>query len=521
MADLYKGRTMANAIDGTQSQSRSAEEVNIDIVKQMANLVASSLGPRGRDKMLVDNVGSATFTNDGATILRETKFEHPTTKIIVGLAKTQESEAYDGTTSAILLVGELCRQAEILMKEGVHVAQIEDGYEIGKNAALEHLQTLALPEVTDSQLEGIAGTAMTGKHAGVAKEHLTKLCLTAAKKTKPSNVNIIARPGSSITSTYDIPEGIIIDQQKMNHGMAKEITNAKIAIIDCDLILPRFTEGVNVNFQTGADADAYSQKRKADVLEIGAHLKGMGINFVLCGKDIDPVLSEFFARNNMMAVRRCNASILEMVAEVTDALIVSSLGDLTEEDLGDAERINEHTQEGWTKAVLHFNGLPNNTRHSIVCTAPSQEAADEISRALDDAIGVTYLAFTNKKIVTGGGSPQVSMALHVQQVANTVEGLEQLAVEAFAKSLEIIPLTLAKNCGHNPRLSVINLRAAHGQGSVNAYLNVANGGVITGRPYAVIEPMSVIEVGINSSTTAAIQILRIDNIIQARDPNEM
>ena len=511
---------MANAIDGKQTQVRTAEEVNIDVVKQMAGLVASSLGPRGRDKMLVDNTGAATFTNDGATILRETKFEHPTTKIIVGLAKTQESEAYDGTTSAILLAGELCGQAEALMQQGVHVAQIEDGFEIGKKAALEHLQTLALPEVTDEQLEGIASTAMTGKQAGVAKGHLTKICLNAAKKAKPSNVNIVVRPGSSIEDTYDINQGIIIDKQKMNHGMPKEVLDAKIALFDCDLIIPRFTEGVNVNFQTGADADAYSQKRKADILTIGEHIKDMGVNFVVCGKDIDPVLSEYFARNDMMAIRRCNASLIEMIAEATDGLIVSSVGDLSEDDLGTCGLINEFNQEGWSKPVLHFRKVPNVLRHSIVCTGPSQEAADEVSRALDDAIGVTWLALNNKKIVTGGGSPQVSMALHIQNVANTVEGLEQLAVQAYGRALEIIPLTLAKNCGHNPRLSVINLKAAHGQGNSDAYLNVANGGVITGSPYAVIEPMEVIEVGLKSATTAAIQILRIDNIIQARNPNE-
>ena len=509
---------MANAIDGKQTQVRTAEEVNIDVVKQMASLVASSLGPRGRDKMLVDNAGSATFTNDGATILRETKFEHPTTKIIVGLARTIESEAYDGTTSGILLAGELCRQAEMLMKEGVHVAQIEDGFEIGKNAALEHLITLGLKDFT---LEQIAGTAMTGKQAGTAKEHLTKMCINAATKTKPSNVNMVIRPGSSITDSYDLEDGIIIDKQKMNHGMVEHIVDANIALFDCDLIIPRFTEGVNVNFQTGADADAYSQKRKADILAIGEHLKNMGVNVVVGGRDIDPVLSEYFARNDMIAIRRCNASLLELIAEATGGMIVSSIGDLDKEDLGHCGEIYEHNLPSWDKPVLHIAKLhENQQRHSVLCTGPSQEAADEVARALDDAIGVTWLAHTSSNVVTGGGAPQVSMALHVQQVANTIEGLEQLAVEAYAKSLEIIPLTLAKNCGHNPRLSVINLKASHGQGNTDAFLNVANGGVVTGNPYEVIEPMGVIEVGLKAATTAAIQILRIDNIIQARDPNQ-
>ena len=508
---------MANAIDGTQSQVRTAEEINIDVVKQMANLVASSLGPRGRDKMLVDNTGSATFTNDGATILRETKFEHPTTKIVVGLARTIESEAYDGTTSGILLAGELCRQAEILMKDGVHVAQIEDGFEIGKNAALEHLKTIALKDFT---LEQIAGTAMSGKQAGTAKEHLTQMCINAAKKTKPSNVNMVIRPGSSITDSYDLEDGIIIDKQLMNHGMTESIDDAKIALFDCDILIPRFTEGVNVNFQTGADADAYSQKRKSDILAIGEHLKNLGVSVVVGGKDIDPVLSEYFARNDMMAIRRCNASLLELIAEATGGMIVSSIGDLEVSDLGECGNISSNNQESWDKPVLHPTGLKDSNRHSVLCTGPSQEAADEVARALDDAIGVTWLAHNSSEVVTGGGAPQVSMALHVQQVANTVEGLEQLAVEAFAKALEIIPLTLAKNCGHNPRLSVINLRAAHGQGNTDAFLNVANGGVITGNPYEVIEPMGVIEVGLKSATTAAIQILRIDNIIQARDPNQ-
>jgi chaperonin GroEL (HSP60 family) len=333
-------------------------------------------------------------------------------------------------------------------------------------------------------------------------------------------VNIVIRPGSSISDTYASINGIIIDKQKMNHAMPTMVEDCKIALFDCDLIIPRFTEGVNVNFTTGKEADEYAQKRKADILTIGEHLKDMGINVIVAGKDIDPVLAEYFARNNILAVRRCNASLLELVAEATNGMIASSVGDLEEADLGTSAGVTEDSNPSWEKPVLHFTGVPNKVRYSIVCSGPNQETADEVSRALDDAIGVTWLAHNTKEIVTGGGAPQVSMALHVQQISTTVEGLEQLAVEAYSRALEIIPLTLAKNCGHNPRLSVINLRAAHSKGNHHAYLNVKNGGVIGDNPLGVIEPKNVISTFIKSATTAAIQILRIDNVIEARTANE-
>lgn len=510
---------MANLTDASQNKVRTAEDVNFEVARGMAEIVRSTLGPLGRDKMMVDSSGRTVITNDGATILRETNFVHPTASLIVGVARTQESESYDGTTSAIILTGELVQQAEGLIQRGVHTTLIERGYNIALKEALNHLDTLAVEIDNDEQLLQVANVAMTGKQAEAYKETLGPLCVHAAMSTLPSKVNILVRPGASVEDSIST-SGLMLDKQLMNHGMPKELEDAKIALFDCDLTLPAHTAGVNVNFDSGEAADLYAQKRKADILKIGQHLHDMGVSVVFSMKEIDPVLSEFFARNGMMAFRRTNNSLLERVAESTNGMIVSSLGDLEADDLGTCKEVLEINNPAWDKPIMQFNGVPNPVSYSILITGPTEHVASEVARALDDAIGVTWIAHHEKEVVNGGGSTHVNMAMHLKQFANSVGGLEQLAVEAFANALEVIPATLAQNSGLQPLPSIIALRAAIASGITHASLNVFKGGVCT-TPLAVVEPKKVVTVALESATTAASQILRIDNIIQAKEAEFM
>jgi chaperonin GroEL (HSP60 family) len=510
---------MANVTDASQNKVRTAEEVNFEIARGMAEIVRSTLGPLGRDKMMVDSSGRTVITNDGATILRETNFVHPTASLIVGVARTQESESYDGTTSAIILTGELVQQAEGLIQRGVHTTLIERGYNIALKEALNHLDSLSVNIESDEQLLQVANVAMTGKQAEAYKDTLGPLCVEAAKSTRPSKVNILVRPGASVEDSL-ATTGLMIDKQMMNHGMPKKLDKGSIALFDCDLTLPAHTAGVNVNFDSGEAADLYAQKRKEDILKIGQHIVDMGINVVFSMKEIDPVLSEYFARNNVIAFRRTNNSLLERVAETTNAMIVSSLGDLEAEDLGTCGEVVEVSNPAWDKPIMQLNDVANPVGYSILITGPTEHVASEIARALDDAIGVTWIAHNEKAVVNGGGSTHVNMAMHLKQFANSVGGLEQLAVESFANALEVIPATLAQNSGLQPLPSIIALRAAIASGIPHASLNVFKGGVCT-EELAVIEPKKVVTVALESATTAASQILRIDNIIQAKEAEFM
>ena len=510
---------MANLTDASQNKVRTAEEVNFEVARGMAQIVRSTLGPLGRDKMMVDSSGRTVITNDGATILRETNFTHPTAALIVGVARTQESESYDGTTSAIILTGELVQQAEGLIQRGVHTTLIERGYNIALKEALNHLDSLSVDIESDEQLLQVANVAMTGKQAEAFKEVLGPLCVAAAKSTSPSKVNILVRPGASVEDSI-ATTGLMLDKQLMNHGMPKKLDKGSIALFDCDLVIPPHTAGVNVNFDNGDAADEYAQKRKESILAIGQHLADMNVNVVVSMKDIDPVLSEFFARNGIMAFRRMNNSLLEKVAETTGAMIVSSVGDLEAEDLGSCGEVLQLSNPAWDKPVMLFSDVSNPVGYSILITGPTEHVASEVARALDDAIGVTWIAHNEKSVVNGGGSTHVNMAMHLKQFANSVGGLEQLAVEAFANALEVIPATLAQNSGLQPLPSIIALRAAIASGTTHASLDVFNGGVCT-EELAVVEPKKVVTVALESATTAASQILRIDNIIQAKEAEFM
>ena len=509
---------MAQATDASQQKTQTAQEVNIGIGKFVAELVRSTLGPMGMDKMLVDRSGRTVVTNDGATILKETNFTHATAHMIVEVARTQEEECYDGTTSAIVITGELLKQAEDLIAKKVHPTTIVKGY----NLALKKCQDL-LPGMTlgaEEYLLDVAKTAMTGKSAEDHKDLLAELCVKSTENAAPGSINVLTRYGSPVSESFS-PNGIIIGQVKMHNAMPDTVENARIALIDGAVDLPAMAQGTNIQFSSHEEAEAFRLRQKQMLQAMADHIIGLGANVVLSSKDINPGLAELFARNGIIACRRCAASNLEAVADATGALIVSGLEDLEVADLGTCGVMEEMSATSGQRGFFLLKDTPNTNAVSVVVYAPTQQTAQEIARAMDDAIGVVHVAREEGKVLAGGGASQIDLAISLRDYATSVGGLESLAVEAFADALEIIPLTLAENSGQlQPIATLRELRKAHAEGQQNAGLNVYTGEVVDMSKENVVEPLKVIQRALESATATASLLLRIDNIIIAKEPDE-
>ncbi len=506
--------------DATQQTSQTALSMNIEHAQVVANTVRSTLGPKGLDKMLTDAGGRVTITNDGATILRNVNWVSPIAKKIVEVARTQEEQCYDGTTTAIILTAELLKKAQLLLESGVHPTTIVEGY---RNASLKgkELLTKMTVDPNEERLLSIAKTAMTGKSAEGERDHLARLCLEVIEASRPEAVHIMTRTGSPISESFS-PNGIVVGRQKIHSAMNTELTHVKVALIDGGLELEGFGQGVNLNLQSYGESVEYQKGRKDALKAMADHLISLNANLVLVTKNIDPWIAEYLARNNVVASRRCAASNLEAVAQATNGLIVSGHEDLEESDLGVAGRMEEIIQEGQPPFML-LHDTPNDDASSLVICAPTEEVANEIRRAMDDAMGVVWVAKNDEKIVPGGGAPQVAMANYLRAHAASVGGRESLAVSAFAEALEIVPRTLAENAGLSPIDTLMDLRKGHsnsdGKASSMSYgLNVYTGEVVDMLSEGVIEPEKVVRQAMESATETAVMVLRIDDIISAKEP---
>jgi len=502
--------------DASQQNSESALAINIAHAQVVADTVRSTLGPKGLDKMLADVGGRVTITNDGATILRNVNWVSPIAKKIVEVARTQEEQCYDGTTTAIILTAELLKQAQLLLERGVHPTTIIEGYRAALLHAKEHLKGLAI--IPDSELLlQVAKTAMTGKSAEGERDHLAELCLEVVDASRPESVHIMTRTGAPISDSFS-PNGIVIGRQKMHNAMPKEVLDVKLALIDGGLELEGFGSGVNLNLNSYTEAEEYREGQRSKLKEMADHILGLGANVVLTTKNIDPWLADDFAKKQVVAARRCAASNLEAIAESTEGLIVSGWEDLEAGDLGSAGRCEEVIQEGQPPFMLLHNTPAANTASLIIC-APTEEVAHEIRRAMDDAMGVVWLAKKEAEVVAGGGAPQVDIAMHLRNTtAPMVGGRESLAIEAFAEALEIVPRTLAENAGLSPIDMLMELRKSHAGDSARFGLNVYSGSVVDMAEEGVIEPLRVVRQAMESATETAVMVLRIDDIITAKEP---
>ncbi|AGB05312.1 thermosome subunit [Aciduliprofundum sp. MAR08-339] len=523
---MMAGQPILILKEGTRRETgREAMRNNIAAARAIADAVRSTLGPRGMDKMLVDSLGDVVITNDGVTILKEIDVEHPAAKMMVEVAKTQDSEVGDGTTTAVVLAGELLKNAEGLLEQNVHPTVIAAGYRHAAEKAKEILEEIAKPISMDDEetLKKIAATALSSKSASMAKDLLSDIAVKAVKKVAEEvdgriyvdmdSIQIVKKQGGAIDDT-ELIEGMIIDKEKVHPGMPSRVKDAKIALINMALEVKKPEIDANIQIKDPAMVRAFLDEEEKILKGMVEKIKASGANVVLCQKGIDDMAQHFLAKEGIYAVRRVKKSDMEKLSKATGAKIVTSLDDLTSEELGHAELVEQRKigEDNMTFII----GCENPKAVSILVRGGTEHVVDEIERSLKDALHVVAKAVEDGKIVTGGGSSAVEIALKLRDYAASVGGREQLAIEAFADALEVIPRTLAENAGHDPIDMLIELRKAHKDGKVTYGINVYEGKVADMMDLGVIEPIRVGKQAIDSATDAAIMILRIDDVIAAK-----
>jgi len=517
--------------EGTsRRRGREAQRNNIMAARIIAEVLRSTLGPRGMDKMLIDSLGDITITNDGATILDEIEVEHPAAKMMVEVAKTQDDMVGDGTTTAVVLAGELLKRAEELLDQNIHPTVIVSGYRKAVQKAVEILNKIGTEiDLEDREtLKRIALTSMSSKAVGAARDHLAEIAIDAVKQIVEErggkrvadidHIQIIKKEGKSIFDTQ-LVNGIIIDKEVVHPGMPKRIEEAKIALLDCPLEVEKTEFNAEIRIRDPTQMKAFLDQETRMLKEMVEKVKAVGANVVFCQKGIDDMAQHFLAKEGILAARRVKQSDMEKLARATGGRIVTNLDDLKPEDLGTAGLVEER-KIGDDKMIF-VEKCKNPRSVAILIRAGLERMVDEAERAMHDALSVVSDVIENNKIVAGGGAIEAEIAKHLRDYATTVGGREQLAIEAFAESLEVVPKTLAENAGLEPIDIMVELRAAHEKTDGHLMgVDVYTGKIINMYEKGIIEPLSVKEQAIKSAAEAASMILRIDDVIAASKPKE-
>ena len=512
--------------EGTfRSTGKDAQSRNIAAAKAVAETVRTTLGPKGMDKMLVDSIGDVTITNDGATILDEMEIEHPAAKMMVEVAKTQEDEVGDGTTTAVVITGELLKKAEGLIEQDVHPTVIIRGYRLAKNKSLELLDKLAEKITVDNtdMLEKIAMTAMTGKSGESAKESLAKLAVEAVKTVTTTengkvsvfkdNIKIEKKQGGSLDDT-ELIRGIIIDKEVVHPNMPKKLKDAKIALIDVALEVKETETSAEIRITNPSQLQEYIEQESKMLKDMAAKVSASGCNVMFCQKGIEDLAQHYLAKQGILAARRVKKSDMEKLAKATGAKIATSLDELSKEDLGYAGLVEELKIAG--EDMIFVRDCKNPKAVSIFVRGGTEHVVDEAKRAMDDAVLGVAAALEIGKVVSGGGSIEIEIARNLREFAESVGGKEQLAINAFAEAIEIIPRTLAESTGKDPIDILVELRNKHDKGSLHIGVDVINGGTMDMKQHGVIEPLKIKTQAIKSASEAAEMILRIDDVIQSK-----
>ena len=512
--------------EGTKRErGRSAQYSNIMAARAIADAVRSTLGPKGMDKMLVDNMGDVIITNDGATILKEIDVEHPAAKMMVEVAKAQDEECGDGTTTAVVLTGELLKVAGELLEKNIHPTIIARGFKIAADKAVEILNSMAKPIKKDDvkTLRNIAITAMASKGASAAKDMLADIVVKAVRMVAEEidgrtvvdldNIQITKKQGGSINDTQVI-EGIILDKERVHEGMPKIVKNAKIALVNAPFEVKKTEVDARIQITDPSQLQRFLDEEEAMLKKMVEKVKKAGANVLICQKGIDDIAQHFLAKEGIYAVRRAKKSDMEKLAKATGAKIVSNLDDLTPKDLGKAGLVEER-KIGDDRMTFVMN-CKNPKAVSILIRGGTEHIVDELERALHDALSVVKVALEDGKITPGGGAAATEIAIKLREYAPTVGGREQMAIEAFADAIEIVPRTLAENAGLDPIDMMIKVRAAHKKGMKYAGIDVENGDIVDMMKNNVIEPLRVSTQEVKAAAEAAIMILRIDDIIAAK-----
>lgn len=502
--------------EGTnRSVGRDAQRNNILAGKVLAETVRTTLGPKGMDKMLVDGLGDIVVTNDGVTILKEMDIEHPAAKMLVEVAKTQEDEVGDGTTTAVIIAGELLKKSESLLDQDIHPTIIAMGYRQAAEKAQEILDKIAIDSVDEETLVKVAMTAMTGKGTEAAREPLAKLIVDAVQKVAEDgavdtdNIKIEKKDGAVVEDST-LVEGVIVDKERVHPGMPSEVKDAKIALVNSPLEVKETEVDAEIRITDPAQMQAFIEQEEKMVKDMVDKVVDAGANVLFAQKGIDDLAQHYLSKAGVLAVRRVKKSDIEKLARATGANVVTNLEDLTADDLGDAGIVEERKVSGEEMIFVEECSVAKSV--TLFVRGSTKHIVDEIVRAIEDAIGVVAATVEDDKVVAGGGAPEIAMAKKLKDYADSISGREQLAVNAFAEALEIVPKTLAENAGLDSIDSLVDLRAAHENSSVMG-LDVFTGKVADMKEAGVIEPKRVKKQAIQSASEAAEMILRIDDVI--------
>lgn len=511
--------------EGTRrTRGREAQSANIMVAKILSETLRSSLGPKGMDKMLVDSFGDVVITNDGATILSEMDVEHPTAKMLVETAKAQDEEVGDGTTTVVVLAGELLAKAEELIDKEVHPSLIIEGYRKAATKALEILDEISIPvKPTDRDiLEKVARTSLASKMVSEESEYLSQLAVNAVLRVVEKrdekyyvdldDIKIEKKEGESLRSTKII-DGIVLDKEVVHPDMPKIIKDAKIALIDASLEIEKTEYDAKLNIESPEQMRAFMKQEEDMLRDMVNKIIDTGANVVLCQKGIDDMAQYFLAKKGIMAVRRIKKSDMDKLAKATGARIVSRIEDLTSSDLGKAKLVEER-RVGEDKMVF-VEECENPKSITILIRGGTKRIVDEAERSLKDAINVVKDVIIEGRIVAGGGSPEAEIALRLRDFAKSLSGKEQLAVEKFAEALEIVPMQLSENAGMDPIETLLTINAKHKDGQKWIGVDVLNGKISDMYKIDVIEPTLVKKQVIKSSVEATSMILKIDDVIAA------
>ncbi len=501
---------------------KDAQHKNILAAKAIAEAVRTTLGPKGMDKMLIDGSGDATITNDGATILREMDIEHPVAKMIVEVAKAQDDEIGDGTTTAVIIAGKLMEKAESLIDLDVHPTVIVLGYKQAQARAQEILQEMAMDVSGDQKaLLKIAQTAMRGKGIEIAMEKLAQISVDAAlavagsqSKDIEENIKIVKIPGGRIEDSV-INYGIVVEKERTNPEMPKKVENAKIMLLEGTLELKKLDTDAKVTITEAKNLATFKEGEETVIREQVEAIVAAGANVVFCEKGIGVAAQHYLSKNGILAARRVKREDLKMLALATGARLVGDVMQVSPRDLGQAAVVEER-KIGKDKQMIFVEGCEKAKAVSIILHGVSEQFLEEMERALDDALNVVLDVIRSGKIVPGGGAPEIMVAEKLRQYASTLEGREQLAIRAFAEAVESIPLTLAENAGFDPVDALAGLRAKHGQGMKNYGLNLNTGEPDDMLAMGVVEPLKVKTQAIKSASEAATMVLRVDDVIAAK-----
>jgi thermosome len=511
--------------EGTgETKGREAQRNNITAAKLISEIVRTSLGPRGMDKMLVDSLGDVTVTNDGATMLKEIDVQHPAAKMLVEVSKTTDNEVGDGTTSAVVLAGALLEKAEELLDKDVHPTVIVDGYGKGSEKAHEVLEEIAekINPSDKKELLRVATTSMLTKLVSEEAPYLAELVVDAvlqvAEKTDKGyrvdidNVKVEKKAGGSLRDTKLI-KGIVLDKEVVHSGMPKKVEKAKIALINSPLEIEKTEFSAEIRIEDPEQMQRFLEEEANILKGMVDKIKAAGANVVICQKGIDDVAQHYMAKAGILAVRRAKESDMAKLARATGGRVVTNLEDLTSNDLGYAELVEERKieEDKW----VFVEGCKNPKAVTILARGGSQRIVDEAERSIHDALMVTKDVVENPAIVAGGGAAEAEVAYRIREWAQKLSGREQLAALKFADAVEAIPLTLAENAGMDPIDTQVELRAKHGKGGKWYGVDALSGKI--GDMYAknVVEPLAVKLQILKSATEAASMILRIDDVIAA------